>query len=94
MCHTDRKCKSKMCTFIPSFTKTGKFSKYDSYCKKHAPKKYIRINKTKCFYPGCITEATYNYENLKKRIYCKNHKREGMVNLIRFKKKRRRRGRK
>ena len=42
-------------------------------------KKYLQF----CRRKNCKTESSYNYENIKKPIYCNKHKRENMVNVKR-----------
>jgi len=36
------------------------------------------INHRVCIYGSCKKEASYNYKNNKKRLYCKEHKKENM----------------
>lgn len=36
----------------------------------------------KCIHPNCYKEASYNYKNRKKRLYCNAHKLPKMINVV------------
>ena len=36
----------------------------------------------KCSHPNCNKEASYNYKNCKKRLYCNTHKLPKMINVV------------
>jgi hypothetical protein len=42
----------------------------------------IDINNPKCMFTDCLTHPAYNYEGIKKGIYCNLHKKDGMINVV------------
>lgn len=51
------------------------------------PKDYIftpgiTLRSDICIEPGCNIRATFNVKGETKRLYCRNHKKENMVNVI------------
>jgi hypothetical protein len=41
----------------------------------------VNVRDKKCIYEGCITLPIYNYDGELKKIYCFDHKLDGMVNI-------------
>jgi hypothetical protein len=42
----------------------------------------INIFENKCIEEGCYKSPCYNLPNLKKRLYCTDHKKDGMINIV------------
>ena len=40
----------------------------------------VDVRSKKCEFPGCNTFPSFNFENELKTIYCKIHKKNGMIN--------------
>lgn len=76
--NTKKKCIFEGCT-------TGKPALFNikgktpEYCVKHRTKDMINIYAPIC--KECTKEATFNYPNETKRLYCSDHKLEGMISL-------------
>jgi hypothetical protein len=69
-------CKEEDCYKIPSFNYEGFGPKY---CKKHIKEDMINVVDNICL--DCNILANYNYPELKEKIYCTSHKKDGMINL-------------
>jgi hypothetical protein len=41
----------------------------------------INIKNKICEEKDCISQATFNYKNETKRIFCSKHKKDGMINI-------------
>jgi len=78
-------CEHQDCMSQPTFGRKGSYE--TTYCENHKPSDYVHIrnHSSRCIHSGCKISATFGFEG-KKRIWCFEHKKDGCVNLTRYRK--------
>jgi hypothetical protein len=50
-------------------------------CITHKLNDMVNLSKKKCKFKGCYTTPSFNYEGMKKALYCDDHKLDKMINI-------------
>ena len=82
---SNKKCIYPGCVTRPCYNLIGE--KKGILCNKHKGNGMVDVANKRCPSIGCKKGRMYNYEG-EMRLYCTNHKLEGMINLVGIKKNR------
>jgi len=74
-----KKCKFDGCTTIPYYNYSNE--KNGLYCCKHKLENMVDVKSLNCIIDGCFNRAMFN-EDGKKPLYCKQHKKDSMKDII------------
>lgn len=72
-------CIEKDCEQRATYNKKGL---KEIYCSTHKKENMIDVRHKPCIAEGCTREPSYNMKGLKSRLYCVEHKKDGMVYII------------